>query len=198
VIAEIGSRWWEASGAVIVALAALRAYLRERSELNRENSDRLWPTFWLLTALLLGAMAVGHVGDLGGRIADLGRRQARTEGWYSDRRTLQVPLVGLITATWIALSATAIVRFPERRRRYLPTALTIFTLICFVAIRMISLHHVDSLLHRTHVVGIEFGLIVEVLLLIAVVVLIERALRQSGDARRPDERVTSSASPRSP
>jgi len=198
VIAEIGSKWWQATGSAIVALIALGAYLRERRELDHRSSERLWPTFWLLTSLLFGVMAVGHIGDLGGRIGDLGRREARSEGWYADRRMLQVPLVGLITLVWITLSATAILRFPERRRRYLPTAVTILTLICFVAIRMISLHHVDSLLHRRHVVGIELGLVVEAALLIAIVALVERALRQVDDSGRPDERATTTAVPRSP
>lgn len=55
----------------------------------------------------------------------------------------------------------AIWRVPERRRRYLPAAIVVSSLICFAAIRMVSLHYVDALLYNHPIVGVRIGSIVE-------------------------------------
>ena len=55
----------------------------------------------------------------------------------------------------------AVWRVPERRRRYLPAALVVFTLVCFAGIRIISLHQVDTLLYNRPIRGVRIVAIVE-------------------------------------
>jgi hypothetical protein len=68
----------------------------------------------------------------------------------------------------------ALWRVPERRRRYLPTAIVVFSLQCYAAIRLVSLHHVDALLHRSELNGARLGALVEIggLLLTILVTLV--------------------------
>ena len=81
-------------------------------------------------------------------LTDIGRDRARAGGWYDVRRSLQAWVIGSVAAVWAVTVAVAVWRVPERRRRYLPTAIVVFTLVCFVGVRLISLHQVDALLHN--------------------------------------------------
>lgn len=77
--------------------------------------------------------------------------------------------IGGVAAVWVVTVAVAVWRVPERRRRYLPTAVVVFTLVCFIGVRLISLHQVDALLHNSDIRGVTIGAAVEVGLLLLVV-----------------------------
>jgi hypothetical protein len=161
VLAGLNSDWWPAAAALAAAALALRAGLAERSRLRGGSTDNLLPAFWYSTSAILAAMAFAHAGDIGDLIADFGRRSSRSEGWYESRRVIQVVAVGIVAATWASLTFAAVLRFPERRRRYLPMLLVILSLMCFVAIRLVSLHHIDTVLYRTTVDGARVGVLIE-------------------------------------
>jgi hypothetical protein len=154
---------------LIAASVALTTWARERRRARSVPS--LWPTFWLLTAAVFLAMAIGRAADLGGLATELGRSEARAQGWYADRRRIQAVVVAALGATWLIVVATALWRVPARRRRYLPAALAVFTLMCFVGVRLISLHQVDSLLYRRDIAGAQVGALGELALLAVAVVL---------------------------
>ncbi|MGH9133653.1 MAG: hypothetical protein ACRDZZ_06930 [Ilumatobacteraceae bacterium] len=155
------SNWLRVLGYGIAAAASLHAGLRERRRQSLAPGRDLWPAFWYLTAALLAVMAVGRAADIGGLVSEFGRREARAEGWYEVRREYQAAAVASVTAVWLIAVVVAIWRVPERRRRYLPVALVMFTLVCFAGVRIISLHHVDTLLYRRGVGGVRFVAIVE-------------------------------------
>jgi len=145
-----------------------------------------WPMFWFATGGLLLVMAAGRASNVSDLLTDIGREQARSGGWYEVRRSLQAWVIGAVGAIWAVTVAVAVWRVPERRRRYLPTAIVVFTLVCFAGIRLISLHQVDALLHNRDVRGVTVGSIVEVSILLLVV--ISSAWRFRGaNSRRPDE-----------
>lgn len=137
----------------------------------RESGQRLWPTFWFATGGLLLVMAAGRAGNVSHLLTDIGRAQARSDGWYDVRRWLQAGVIGAVAAVWAATVALAVWRTTERRRRYLPTAIVVFTLVCYVGVRLISLHQVDALLHHRGVRGLADGAVVEVGLLLSIIVL---------------------------
>lgn len=157
---------WRATAYGVVGLVGLLAGLRERALSRQHPHVALWPMFWFLTAGLLIAMALGQAFDLDGLLTEFGRSRSRIEGWYRTRRGLQASLVAVVTVGWMIAVSVAIWRVPERRRRYLPMAVVGFTMVGFAAIRLISLHHVDTLLYRRDFAGVrivavlEWGLIV--------------------------------------
>jgi hypothetical protein len=159
--AALNSNWWQVVTYCLVGALAVGAAIWERHLLRTGDRRDLWPFFWAMTAVVLLTMAIGHAGDFGDLIADYGRRSAYSDGWYETRRTAQTVAVGVVSAVWAVVTAVAVWRFPERRRRYLPMAVITFGLMCFAAIRVISLHQVDSLLYRRHIAGVRIGVLVE-------------------------------------
>lgn len=159
---------WRVAVYLLATAVALGAWWREW----RKPADRaLWPTFWLLSAAFFLAMAVARATDLGGITTELGRNAAVEQGWYADRRRYQALGAGIVGLGWLVTVAVALWRVPARRRRYLPAAVSVFTLMCFIGVRLISLHQIDGLLYRRQLEGAQFGAVVELALLAVAVVL---------------------------
>lgn len=137
-------------------------------------------------ALVLG---IAVTLDLGASLADLGRRLAGSEGWYRERRPMQAAAIlailgfGLVAAivTWLLAG-----RMVAALRIHL---LLLLSLCCYVAVRAISLHQVDTYLNwRPRNSGIRLGDIIELSLItvLATSVLLSRVPQCS--ASRPAEK----------
>jgi len=159
----LGDPWVRTFGYAVAAGAALIAGWRE------ERAPRWpgrWPTFWFLSAAVLGAMAIARACDVDGLLTDLGRDEAHRLGWYRDRRGAQAIVVGAIGAAWTITVGLALWLVPERRRRYLPAAIVTFSLMCYSGIRLISLHQVDAVLYRRELASVQVGVLIELTLLV--------------------------------
>lgn len=164
--------------AVFVMVVAWR---RERILLDRlgANGRRvLWPTCWLLIGAVYAAMALALGFDLSTSLGGLGRDIARNEEWYESRRPLQAVVVSTVGIVWLTIIVIGIWRVPERRRRYLPSALLCVSLVCFAIIRVVSLHHVDRVLARSAIAGVPFGTAVELAGIVVAMILVLRAIRR--------------------
>jgi hypothetical protein len=155
------SNWLRVVAYAVAAGACVHAGLLERRRRPTTPARDIWPTFWFMTGGLLAVMALGRAADVGGLVSEFGRREAREEGWYEVRREYQAAAVASVGAIWLVTSLAAVWRVPERRRRYLPAALVVFTLVCFAGIRVVSLHHVDTLLYDRPIRGVRIVAIVE-------------------------------------
>jgi len=178
----LGSNWLRVAAYAVAAGAALLAGWRERRRARVEV--HIWPTFWVLTAGLFLMMVVGRAANLGGWATSLGRSEALSQGWYLHRRKFQVIAVGSIGAAWFVTVVVALLRVPARRRRYLPAATVVFTLMCFAGIRVVSLHQIDGLLYRRHLAGVKVDAILE-LFGVAVATAITFWQPRSGSAHDP-------------
>lgn len=138
----------------LVGLLAVVAGFADRRRVA-DGAD-LWPAFWWLTALVLAAMGGSRLLEIDDLVADFGRSEARSAGWYDQRRGLQAGVVASIAGVWGAATLIAIWRVPERRRRYLPAAILTGGLLCYAAVRMVSLHHIDALLYNRTLIGVRF------------------------------------------
>jgi hypothetical protein len=70
---------------------------------------------------------------------------------------------------------------PPRRRRYLAHIVALSAIIAFAAIRLVSLHQVDSVLYRRDIGGVRIVSIVELLMLVAATVVMITTARFSPD-----------------
>ena len=145
---------------VLASATCLFAWQRERESVG-PGRPNLWPPFWLLSATLLLAMALARSSDLIAFATELLRDEARAGGWYNERRLLQAGILAALSLTWILTVTIAIWRVPERRRRYLPHAILVFSLVCYGAVRMVSYHYVDAVLYNHPIWGIRIGSLVE-------------------------------------
>lgn len=162
---------------VVASLSSLALFVSERNQCRRKANSTLWPTFWLLQSALLAAMGLALAGDAADTLTEVARERARADSWYLDRRSLQVPVVAAIASVWMASTIAAIWRVPARRRRYLPPAVLVGSVVTFAAIRAVSLHHVDTLLYRRDLLGVRFVAVVEIALLVTVTLVTLAAIR---------------------
>lgn len=147
---------------LVVGLLALSA---RRCESDDEPGT--WRPFWYLTGGLLIAMGLARLGDIDGLMTTLFRDRAYESGWYDARRPLQAVVVAALGTIWLVTVFGACWRIPDRRRRYLPMIVMVVTMAAFAAVRSVSLHQVDSLLYRTHIMGVRVVTLTETTLLIS-------------------------------
>jgi hypothetical protein len=169
-----------------VALLAGVWWVRERRWTEHHDVD-WWPRYWLSSAVLLAVLGVGRSSALGDLISDFGREQARAEGWYDARRAVQLAVVVGVAVIWVVGVAIAILRIPPRRRRYLPHVIAMSSIIAFAAIRLVSLHQIDSVLYRTDLAGIRVVALAELGLLAAtaLITVVTARFPRSDDTPHP-------------
>jgi hypothetical protein len=174
----------------VAGLACLHAWTRARRHGGVDTDE--WPALWLGAAGLLLAMALGRIVDAERFVTEFGRSTARSEGWYGSRRSLQVALFVVVSIAGGVLAYRVVSRMRKRRRQYLLTAVAVSGLALFAAVRFVSLHSVDSVLHRRPIWGVRIVTIAELAL---VVVTTVSAL---GHPRPPADRAVGHASRASP
>jgi hypothetical protein len=167
------------SRAGVFLLAAIASALMGRRELDMACSrsddattSPLWPQFWFMTSVLVVMIGLGRLLGVGELVAEAGRQESQASGWYESRRPVQAGAVALVAAVWVATVAWTIVRFPARRRRFIAPSVVVTTMLCFVAVRLVSLHHVDTVLYRTEIAGARVVAYLDVVLAAALVVII--------------------------
>jgi hypothetical protein len=186
---------WLDSTALAVALYTLAgalALVLGVVERRRGRADpSLWPTFWFLTGGFLLIMAVGRASAGSDLLTGYGREQAWSEGWYDTRRSLQAWVIAAVAAVWAVTVAVVVAvvvwRARERGRRYFPAAIVVFTLVCFIGVRLISLHQVDALLNDRYVRGVTIGAVIEIGLLLTFVVVSAWRFRRPSSVRRDEQ-----------
>lgn len=165
----------------VATVAMVAAWRREQVSLDRIEAAKhrvLWPVCWLLIGAIYASMALALGFNLSTSIGGVGRDLARSEEWYESRRPLQAAVVSIVGVAWLTVIVVGIWRVPQRRRRYLPSALLCTSLVCFAIIRLVSLHHVDRIVARTDVAGVPFGTVVELVGVVAALILVFTAVRQ--------------------
>jgi hypothetical protein len=156
------TNWLRVCGYLLVAILCFAAAKQED-----RDSVGAWPPFWILTGVLFVVMAAGRAGDLADLMTDAMRQRAVSEGWYERRRHIQGMVVAALAGTWLLTVLVAIWRVPERRRRYLPMIVIVLTIGFYAAVRIVSLHQLDAVLHRRQAAGMRYGTIFEYVLLLA-------------------------------
>lgn len=107
------------------------------------------PKFWMILTLLLLFLGINKQLDLQTLLNDFGRRTAKAQGWYAQRRIYQVIFIAAVTIA--GAIAIGVFSWMGRRqwRRNLLTLIGIVFLYVFVLIRASSIHHVDVMLQWT-------------------------------------------------
>jgi hypothetical protein len=184
----LNSSWLPVVGyGVVVVLAATIGRLESRRSLaDREAGS--WPAFWFTVALVALAMGVGRALHAGGLVAELGRGQVRSAGWYEDRRSLQIIVIGAVASLAVVIVLFGVARWWRRRTGYLALSLLMVALVCFSIVRVVSLHQVDSWMRTKRTAGVTFGTLLELGLLAAVIAIMFKRLRRSIGRRRRNPR----------
>lgn len=143
----IGDPTWQGWATVLVYLVtaglALRVWGRAGFPAPTRRRERL---FWMMTALVIAALAINKQLDLQTALTAAGRCLALAQGWYGQRRELQLGFI--LAAVLLALVFLACLLGLMRKtwsRTMLPVIGLVF--VCaFVLIRMVGFQHVDRML----------------------------------------------------
>ena len=149
---------WTVFAAYLVSAAlSCRAGLAERVI---KNQARVLPAIWFSIAALLLLLACNKQLDLHNAITSIGRRLAREQGWYRDRRVAQLALVALACATSLMLAGMLWLKVGRPYPRYRLPLLASAAILGFILIRMAAFHHIDQFF-RLELLGNRFHTWVE-------------------------------------
>lgn len=142
----MGDPGWRGWATVLIYLAAMvLALLASRADFPPQTRRRE-QTFWVLAALILGFLALNKQLDLQSALTALGRCMAREQGWYGQRRLVQVAfLAGLGLAALVFMAVLMRLLRNSWSRSALP--LLGLVIVCtFVLMRAAGFHHMDRII----------------------------------------------------
>ncbi len=153
--------------ALLYFLAGAASLWAGKSAMDSDSDSAPWlsrqTVFWIGLAAVLLALGLLKGFDVEQWAARQGRDVAYDQGWYEQRRGYQEMVIGVIAV----LDALAFVfGFFTWARRWMFLVLPLVVLVGlvgFVSIRAISLHQIDAVLYRRHILDIQVSAIVEVM-----------------------------------
>ena len=102
--------------------------------------------FWILTLLLLGALAINKQLDLQSALTAAGRCLAQAQGWYGQRRLVQMGFLGGLAVLAVVFLLILLRLLKGSWSRSALPVLGIVFVCAFVLMRAVGFHHADRLL----------------------------------------------------
>jgi hypothetical protein len=136
------------------AARRLRPEYRVTATLRRE-----W-RIWQALALLLAGLGLNKQLDLQSALTELGRLFARSQGWYAERRGVQLVFIALVAGSGLAAAAFALFAVRRTAPAVRAAVAGACALVAFVVARAASFHHADLLISR-ELLGLRLGSLVE-------------------------------------
>lgn len=130
----------------LAALLCLRTTLISWYQVSRSSTSRRRTLFWLVVTLFAFFLGVNKQLDLQTWVTEAGRIMAREQGWYEQRRIVQMWFVAGVALTGLGVLVACFWLGRSVLRQHPFTLLGIIFLACFVVIRAASMHHVDEVL----------------------------------------------------
>jgi len=151
--------WFTVAAYFIAAVISFKLYLSS-DQLFSNVVVKKQKTFWLLVTLIMLFLGVNKQLDLQSLLTAIGKYYAHRDGWYEDRRLIQVAgIIGIISTLLIGVSV-----FSYKMRAILKTNRLAIVGLCFlllfVAIRATSFHHMDIVINTT-VFGVRMNWVLE-------------------------------------
>ena len=115
---------------------------------------------WLGIACLLLFLGLNKQLDLQTLLTSIGRNIAYRDGWYRERRTFQLIIVGIALVGGLATMFAMLLVYLRVIKQHLLAILGVCLLIVFILLRMSSFHHLDELF-RIRLAGIKIYWLIE-------------------------------------
>jgi len=139
---------WVITIAYFVA-AGMCAWAAKKEKEQNIGRARKWmaPVFWYTMLGLLIVLGINKQFDFQSDLTGIGRRLARSEGWYEYRRVVQAIFIVIFALGAVAAVAGAAWYMRDLFNRYRTAFIGIIYLCAFVIMRAASFHHMDVLLY---------------------------------------------------
>lgn len=140
VLAADAADWITVAAYGVAALPCLRAASAAARGTTAER------TFWRLCALIMVLLGINEVFDFQTVLTAFGKATARAQGWYAQRRAVQLGFVIVLAAGAALTAAGALVLTRKAHRTVRLALLGLLFIGAFILFRAASFHHVDALL----------------------------------------------------
>lgn len=138
--------WFTVAAYFLTAAAALKLSFTADSIFPRDSIVKQ-QRFWFILAAILFFLGINKQLDLQSLLTAVGRYFARQDGWYDQRRTVQVAVIGGILITLCASMFLFVLHFRTIFRENLLAIVGLGFLLLFIAVRATSFHHMDMLIN---------------------------------------------------
>ncbi|MEM8771097.1 MAG: isopropylmalate isomerase [Pseudomonadota bacterium] len=143
--------------------------------------------FWLGASVLLLCLAVNKQLDLQSALTAAGRCLAKYQGWYGERRAVQVVFVLWVGFTGAAVFAAVLWAMRRHLQEQRIVLTGFFILLVFVVMRASSFHHMDSFINF-RLAGVRMNWLFEIGALVLIIYgSLRQGLRSSGAQMRRSE-----------
>ncbi len=117
---------------------------------------------WLALGALMMFLCINKQLDLQSLFTQFGRDMAKAQGWYAERRAVQLRFILIFTGV-SALFGLAIMGIAWRAKNHMVrlAALGAILILVFIVVRAASFHHFETVLDR-RMMGLRFNWIFEV------------------------------------
>lgn len=166
---------WLITGCYFVAAFLAFAAARVEKRALSTSGPPLVPRFWIIAGVAMLILGINKELDLHTAVTLFGRQLARSQGWYAQRRPVQ--LLFVITVGLLAFAALSTGLWLLRRswRRYAVALIGLLSLVAFIVIRAASFHHVDVFL-RHEIRGMRLHKYIELAGIVLVALAAARSL----------------------
>ena len=168
-----------AMGWFTVAAYAVAAILCGRAALEERGCSREKFVFWTALAGIMGVLAINKQLDLQTWLTFTMKRVAQAQGWYEERRVVQLVFILLIAGAGAYGFRRAYLLVRGHARELWLGLAGLFLTVGFVVIRAASFHHIDYFL-KTDLAGIRMNWVLELSAIAVVGLAAWRALRRDG------------------
>jgi hypothetical protein len=155
--------WLTVLAYFVAALLCFRVFLKPRcyagTTVILRDRER-W--CWLALSALMIFLCINKQLDLQSLFTQIGRDIAKSEGWYANRRAVQLRFI-LIFVAASALAGGAVMMIAARARNHWVrlAALGTILILIFIVVRAASFHHFETILDA-RMMGLRYNWIFEV------------------------------------
>ena len=132
----------------------------ERRKSCRKKAYRASVLFWAMLGLLMLFLGVNKQIDMQTWLTEFGREIAREQGWYEERREIQMWFVAAVAAIGTLAMTFALAKTRQLLPRHVLAFLGVIVLGCFIMLRTSSFHDVTAFL-RKDLLGIQANWVLE-------------------------------------
>ncbi|UAB91755.1 isopropylmalate isomerase (plasmid) [Ruegeria sp. SCSIO 43209] len=135
--------WLTVVAYVVAAVVSLRTALVGDFPAALAGRER---AFWVLLAVLLSLLALNKQLDLQSFLTASARCLAIEQGWYENRRPVQLAFIGAVGICCLIIGWAAALLLGRSLRRTWLALLGLCVVLAFILIRAAGFHHVDTLI----------------------------------------------------
>ncbi len=151
--------WITVAAYFLCAAVTLKLYFSSQNIFPREVAVKQ-KQFWLCLGLIMLFLGINKQLDLQSLLTATGRYFAHKDGWYAQRRNVQViVIIGILISLTTAMVCFMLHFKPLLKTNWLAITGLAFLLI-FIAVRATSFHHMDALIN-TRLLNMRMNWILE-------------------------------------